>query len=190
MKKIIEDFGPLLVFFILNSRGAEWLGMAPEQSLFIATAGFMAALLIVIIFTLLSGRRPTTMSLVSGGFVMVFGGLTLYLQDETFIKVKPTIVYCLFAGILGFGLMRRVSYLKNLMGDMLPMDKDGWMILTRRWVGFFIAMAVLNEILWRTLTTDQWVQFKVFGFLIITLVFSAAQVPLFSRHSLNKNTEA
>jgi len=187
MKKLLEDFGPLLVFFILNSRGAEWLGMDPEQSLFIATGGFMVALLIVIVITVLSGRRPTKMSLVSGGFVMVFGGLTLYLQDETFIKIKPTIVYCLFAGILAVGLARRVSYLKNLMGEMLPMDNDGWMILTRRWVGFFVAMALLNEVLWRTLTTDQWVQFKVFGFLAITLVFSAIQVPLFNRHATEKD---
>lgn len=104
------------------------------------------------------------------------------MQDETFIKIKPTLVYLLFAALLGFGLMRGRSYLKNLMGQMLPMDDAGWLVLTRRWAVFFLFLAALNELVWRTQSTDIWVNFKVFGFVPLTFLFMLAQMPLLQRH--------
>ena len=180
--KLLEDFGPLLVFFILNGFGARWFGQPEAQSLFIATAGFMIALAIAIVAGWLQGRKPAPITLISAAFVFVFGGLTLLLQNETFIKIKPTIVYTLFGAILSVGLMRGVSYLERLMGNMLPLNSDGWLILTRRWAIFFFCLAIINELAWRNLTTDQWVQLKVFGFLILTFGFAIAQMPLLSRH--------
>lgn len=184
-QKLLEDFGPLLVFFLLNSFGARWLGLAEDQGLFIATGGFMIALVVAIGAGWMQGRKPAPITLISGAFVLVFGGLTLFLQDETFIKIKPTIVYTLFGAILSFGLWRRVSYLERLMGNMLALDADGWLTLTRRWAVFFFCLAILNEFAWRSLSTDQWVQLKVFGFLALTFGFAMAQVPLVARHQID-----
>jgi intracellular septation protein len=181
-QKLLEDFGPLLVFFVLNGFGARWFGQPETQSLFIATAGFMIALTVAIAVGWLQGRRPAPVTLISAAFVFVFGGLTLYLHDETFIKIKPTIVYTLFGTVLTIGLMRGVSYLQRLMGNMLPLNQAGWLVLTRRWAVFFFCLAVLNEIAWRNLTTDQWVQLKVFGFLALTFGFAMAQMPLLSQY--------
>ena len=186
--KFLEEYGPLLVFFALNARGAQWFDMAPEQDLFIATAGFMAALAVSMLSTILRGKRPNNMTLLSGAFVFVFGGITLFLQDETFIKIKPTLIYILFAGILGFGLMRRQSYLQKLMGAMLPLDDAGWMALTRRWALFFLFLAAVNEVIWRTQTTDVWVSFKVFGIFPLMFGFILLQMPLITKHTTDDET--
>ncbi|NCF79237.1 MAG: septation protein A [Alphaproteobacteria bacterium] len=186
MAKFLEDFGPLLVFFVLNARGAEWFDRAETDGLLIATAGFMAALVVSLVLTYVRGGKPNNMTLASGGFVFVFGSLTLFLQDETFIKIKPTIVYLLFAGILSFGLLRGKSYLKFLLGQALSMDPRGWLALTRRWVYFFLFLAALNEFIWRNYPTNIWVNFKVFGILPLTFAFMALQMPLLKKHvSLN-----
>jgi intracellular septation protein len=182
MAKFLEDFGPLLVFFVLNARGAEWLGRPTSDGLLIATAGFMAALALSLVVTLARGAKPNNMSLASAGFVFVFGGLTLFLQDETFIKIKPTLVYLLFAAILSIGLMRGQSYLQMLMGEALKMNQAGWLALTKRWIYFFICLAVLNEFIWRNFSTDAWVNFKVFAILPLTFIFMGLQMPLLKKH--------
>jgi len=187
MRKIIEEYGPLIVFFALNARGAQWLGMAEDQSLFIATGGFMIAFALSLVSTLLRGSKPNKMTVVSGVFIFGFGGLTLFLQDEMFIKIKPTLIYLLFAAILGFGLLRGRSYLQSLMGEMLPLNDTGWMIMTRRWVGFFIGLALLNEAIWRNLSTDMWVNFKVFGIMPLTILFIAVQVNSLKQYMPSEN---
>jgi intracellular septation protein len=175
------------VFFALNARGAQWLGMAEDQSLFIATGGFMIAFALSLVSTLLRGSKPNKMTVVSGVFIFGFGGLTLFLQDEMFIKIKPTLIYLLFAAILGFGLLRGRSYLQSLMGEMLPLNDTGWMIMTRRWVGFFIGLALLNEAIWRNLSTDMWVNFKVFGIMPLTILFIAVQVNSLKQYMPSEN---
>ena len=181
-RKLAEELGPLAVFFILNARGPQWLDRPESDSLLIATAGFMLAIGAALISTYARGAKPNNMTLASAAFIFVFGGITLFLQDETFIKMKPTLVYLLFAGILGVGLLRGRSFLKNLMGQMLPIDDAGWLVLTQRWTLFFVFLAVLNEVVWRTQSSDVWVNFKVFGFLSLTFVFMMAQMPLLRRH--------
>ncbi len=188
-RKLVEELGPLAIFFILNARGPQWFDRPESDSLLIATAGFMLAMAAALISSYSRGTRPNNMTLASAGFVFVFGGITLLLQDETFIKIKPTLVYVLFAGILGFGLMRGRSYLKNLMGQMLPMDDAGWQALTRRWAVFFLCLAALNEAVWRTQSTDVWVNFKVFGFMPLTFIFMLAQMPLLKRHGALPETD-
>ena len=188
-RKLAEELGPLAVFFVLNARGAQWFDRPEGDSLLIATAGFMLAIAVALISTYARGAKPNNMTLASAGFIFVFGGMTLFLQDETFIKMKPTLVYLLFATILGLGLLRGRSYLKNLMGQMLPMDDAGWLTLTQRWTVFFVFLAVLNEAIWRTQSTDIWVNFKVFGFLPLTFVFMMAQMPLLRRHGALNETE-
>ncbi len=182
MAKFLEDFGPLLVFFILNARGAQWFERPESDALLIATAGFMVAMLLSLAASFLRGSKPNNMTLASAGFVFVFGGLTLFLQDETFIKIKPTLVYLLFAAILSIGLARQQSYLQMLMGEALRMEEAGWLSLTKRWVVFFIFLALLNEAIWRNFSTDFWVNFKVFGILPLTFIFMGLQMPLLKRH--------
>lgn len=187
-RKLAEEFGPLAVFFILNARGPQWFDRPESDSLLIATAGFMLAIAAALVSTYARRAKPNNMTLASAGFIFVFGGITLVLQDETFIKMKPTLVYLLFAAILGFGLLRGRSFLKNLMGKMLPMDDTGWLALTKRWTVFFLFLACVNEIVWRTQSTDVWVNFKVFGFLPLTFIFMMAQMPLLKRHGALPDT--
>jgi len=170
--KLALDLGPLLVFFGVNA----WLGI------FWATGSFMAAMAAAMAVSYAISRSIAPMPLMTAAFVAVFGGLTLWLQDETFIKIKPTLVYLLFSAILGGGMVLGRPLLKPLLGTMLALSATGWRLLTWRWAGFFLALAVLNEILWRNVSTDTWVTFKVFGFLPLTLLFALAQAPLIQRH--------
>ena len=179
------DYVPLAVFF-----GAYLY--APKtndgSSLLTATAALMVATAIALVISLIVARRVPMMPLITAVIVGIFGGLTLWLQDETFIKMKPTIVEALFSLILFGGLLFKKSLLKPLMSSAWPMDDTGWHKLTIRFAWFFAAMAVLNEIVWRTQSTDFWVSFKVFGLMIMTLLFAVAQAPLMQRHARAKET--
>ncbi len=172
--KLALEIGPLALFFLTNAKAG----------IFWATAVFMVAILVSLTINWLLERRVPTLPLVTGIFVLVFGGLTLILQDELFIKLKPTIVNTLFAVILFGGLFWGKSFLKSLMGSMFRITDLGWRMLTIRWALFFVLLAVLNEIVWRNTSTDTWVSFKVFGIMPLTILFSLSQLPAMNRHQL------
>jgi intracellular septation protein len=133
-------------------------------------------------------RHVPIMAIVTAVIVLVFGTLTLVLHDETFIKIKPTIIYGLFAAILGGGLLFGRSFIAILFNQMFNLTPQGWRILTMRWALFFLAMAVLNEIIWRTQSTDFWVSFKLFGAVPLTMIFAMTQMPLMKRYHLEPAT--
>jgi intracellular septation protein len=172
LPKLLIELGPLLVFFAGNAVGG----------IFVGTGAFMAATLISLAVARFRYHKVPAMPLVSAFVVFVFGGLTLYLQDETFIKLKPTIVYSMFAVLLAAGLLLRKPLLELLFGPAFSLTGEGWRKLTFRWMAFFIAMAVVNEVVWRNFSTDAWVSFKAFGFLPLTFLFAIAQVPLLQRY--------
>jgi len=173
--KLAIDFGPLLVFFAANKFGG----------VFTATAAFMAATLLAMTVSWWRTRHISPMLVFTGIIVLVFGGLTLWLQDATFIKLKPTLIYGMFAAILFFGLVTKRPYLKLVLGEALPaLDDDGWRKLTRNWACFFVALMGANEVARQLLTTDQWVNFKVWGVTAATMVFAVAQAPLLARHGV------
>jgi len=170
--KLLVEVGPLAVFFIVNAR----------VNIYWGTGAFMVATLISLVASrLLFGRVPV-MPLVSGACVLVFGGLTLWLQDDHFIKLKPTIVNALFAVALFGGLLAGHSLLKVVFGEVFNLTEEGWRKLTLRWAFFFTFLAVLNEIVWRTVSTDTWVSFKVFAIMPLTLAFAVAQVGLLRKY--------
>jgi intracellular septation protein len=171
--KPVADYGPLLAFFIAYS----------IYDLLTATAALMAATVVALALSLAIERRVPMLPLITAAVVGVFGGLTLYFNDETFIKLKPTIVQALMSAILMGGLAFGKPLLKPLMNATWPMDEAGWRRLTFRFAVFFAAMAVLNEIVWRTQSTDLWVTFKVFGLMGLTFLFGMCQMPLLNRHS-------
>jgi intracellular septation protein len=190
--KLAIEAGPLVVFFVVNGRGGLpelrnlWhvTDAAPlfQQGLFEATGAFMAVTVLSLIAGWFLERQLPIMPLVSGLFVLVFGGLTLALADELFIKLKPTLVNSLFAIILLGGLAFERALLKPLFGSVFQLNDDGWRTLTLRWGLFFVFLAILNEIVWRSFSTDFWVAFKLFGVLPVTVVFAGSQTPLILRH--------
>lgn len=170
--KLLVEVGPLVVFFVMNARAGIFWG----------TGAFMVAIVISLIASrILFGRVPV-MPLVTGVFVLVFGGLTLWLQDEQFIKIKPTLVNALFAGALFTGLLAGRSLLKIVFGEVFRLTDEGWRKLTFRWACFFTFLAVLNEVVWRSFSTDVWVSFKVFGIMPLTMIFAIAQMGLLKQH--------
>jgi intracellular septation protein len=172
--KLATELGPLIVFFAANAK----------FDLFAATGAFMLAIVISMAVSYAVVRHVPLMAIVSGVIVLVFGTLTLVLHDETFIKVKPTIIYGLFGLILGGGLLFHKSFIAIMFDQMFNLTALGWRALTFRWALFFFAMAVLNEVIWRTQSTDFWVAFKAFGAVPITAVFAMLQMPLINRHSI------
>ena len=187
--KLVLELGPLGVFFFANSYGERLAELIPALAalggrLFIATAFFVVATLVSLAVSFALIRRLPIMPLVSGVVVLVFGVLTLALQDETFIKMKPTIVNVLFGSTLLIGLAFGRSLLGYVFDSVFRLDDEGWRKLTFRWGVFFFFLAVLNEIIWRNFSDDFWVNFKVFGILPLTLVFAMAQAPLIQRHSV------
>ena len=179
--RLAIDVGPLLVFFLVN-----YLAPVPDVlRIFVATGAFMAAMIATMAYAQLRYRYVSPLLLFSGLMVVVLGGLTIYLQNETFIKIKPTIYYVLVAGLLGFGLATGRPFLKAVLGSTYPGLSDlGWKLLTRNWAVFCAVMAALTEAVWRNSTTDFWVGFKLWFVVPATLVFAAANVPMLLRHGL------
>src|SRR3569832_2663937 len=171
MFKLVTEFGPLLVFFVANAK----------FNLFVATGAFMVAIVAAMIASYVVVRHVPIMAIVTGVIVLVFGTLTLVLHDETFIKMKPTIIYGLFALILGGGLLFGRSFIAILFDQVFNLTPKGWRILTLRWALFFFAMAILKEFIWRTQSTDFWVGFKAFGVIPLTMIFAIIQMPLVKR---------
>ena len=189
--KMALELGPLVVFFIVNTKGEDILAAFPAltqwftQPIIFATAVFMAAMVVSLLLSWLLLRKIAVMPLVTGVVVLIFGGLTLYFQDATFIKMKPTIVNTLFGVTLLGGLVFGQSLLKYVFGEVYKLEPKGWHILTLRWGLFFILLAVMNEVVWRTQSTDFWVAFKVWGTMPITVLFTLSQMPLIMKHSLD-----
>ena len=177
--RLAIDLGPLLVFFVTN-------GFAPVPEtfrIFYATGAFMAAMVVALIFSQLRYKHVSPLLLFSGAMVVILGGITIWLHDETFIKVKPTIYYLLVSAILAFGLWTKRNLLKVVLEAVYPGLSDrGWQLLTRNWIGFFLFMAVLNEAVWRSTDTDTWVSFKLWFFLPATFAFALANVPMLMKH--------
>ena len=169
--KLLLELGPLALFFAVYS----------TLGIFAATGVLMAAVVVTLGVSYAMLRRIPVMPLVTAVIVLIFGSLTLVFHDATLIKIKPTVLYLLFAAALFVGLALKRPILKILFDGALHVTEEGWRQLTWRWAFFFIALAVLNEIVWRTQTTDVWVKFKTFGFLPLTLLFALAQAPLIIR---------
>jgi intracellular septation protein len=189
--KLALELGPLMVFFFANTRG-EWLAerfpVLAELGgpIFIATGLFMVATAVALVVSWMLTRTLPVMPLVSGVVVFVFGALTLYLQDDIFIKMKPTIVNTLFGAVLLGGLFFGRALLGYVFDSAFHLDAEGWRKLTLRWGLFFLFLALVNEIVWRSFSTDTWVAFKVWGIMPITLLFTFSQMPLIMRHSLDE----
>ncbi|HEX5211765.1 MAG TPA: septation protein A [Pseudolabrys sp.] len=174
--KLVLDIGPLVLFFAANSK----------FGIFAATGTFMVAALAALAVGYAMTRRIEVMTVVTAVIVVIFGSLTLVLHDDTFIKLKPTIIYLLFGGTLLGGLLLGKSLLGALFDQMFQLTAEGWRKLTWRWTLFFFALAVLNEVVWRTQTTDFWVSFKLFGVVPLTFLFGALQMPLIKKYSVEQ----
>ena len=172
--KLLIDIGPLAIFFIFYTRGDLKTAILP----------FMIATIIAVLFSYILEKKIPIMPTVGAVIILIFGGLTIYFDNETFFKMKPTIINILFAGILYGGIILNKPLLRYLLGAALKLQDEGWNILTKRWIGFFIALAILNEIIWRTQTTDIWVSFKVFGILPITFIFTLTQFSTIKKYQI------
>lgn len=182
------ELGPVIAFFIGYSRWKDdvfTIAGTDYNGFVLVTAAFIPLMVAsTLVLWRLSGHL-SRMQILTLVLVVVFGGLTVWLNDETFFKMKPTIIYAMFAGILGFGLMRGQSYMAALMGQVMPMQPEGWMILTRRMTWFFAALAVANEAIWRLMSTDAWVNFKTFGLPLALFAFFMLQGGLVRRFGLD-----
>jgi intracellular septation protein len=181
--KLALEVGPLVIFFLANAY-SDRFGIAQDRRIFAATAVFILATIVALAVHYALVRKLPIMPLVSGAVVVVFGGLTLWLDDELFIKLKPTIVNTLFGLVLLAGLFFGKPLLAVVLDSVFELTEEGWRKLTFRWAMFFFVLAALNEIVWRTQTTDVWVSFKVFGIMPLTVAFALAQTPLLMRHEV------
>jgi intracellular septation protein len=199
--KLVLDLGPLLLFFVANTRPALFAPLlapflsaellaGPQAGIFTATAVFIPAVLITLAIGYALTRHLPAMPLITAIVVVVFGGATLILQDEQFIKLKPTIIYLLFGGVLLGGLAFGKPLLGMVFDSVFHLTDEGWRKLTLRWALFFLVLAVLNEVVARTQTTDVWVTFKVFGVVPLTFIFGALQYPLLTKYAAPEPAKA
>ena len=181
--KLLIDLGPLLVFFLVN-----FLAPVPTfAKIFVATGAFMVAMVVAMIFSALRYQRISPLLWFSGVMVVILGGLTIWLHNEAFIKMKPTLYYVFVSALLWFGLITDRPLLQRVLGSTYPgLDETGWSKLTRNWALFFAFMAVLNEAVWRNTSTSFWIGFKLWGALPLTFLFAAANIPMLLRHGLMK----
>lgn len=187
--KLILEMGPLIIFFVCyyNAPIPENLKNDLEEAnlfkIIFATKIFVPAILVALFLGWFQTKKIAKMPLITAILVVVFGGLTIWLNNPIFIKMKPTLIYLIFSAILGYGLLKKKIYLKILMGPAIPMNEEGWLILSKRFVGFFVLLAFTNEIIWRFFSQDFWVNFKTFGLPILLIFFMALQFNLFNKNS-------
>ena len=188
--KLLLELGPIVVFFVAYSKLKDqaFTYGGTEYSGFIAVTAIFVPLLALTTFILyrMTGKI-SIMQILTLVIVVVFGGLAIWFNDERFFKMKPTMIYLLFAGMLGFGLMRGQSYLQLVMDEAMPLKHEGWMILTKRLCLFFMALAVANEAVWRTMSTDTWVNFKVFGLTAAVFIFFMTQGKLMQKYAIEED---
>ncbi|OUS08337.1 septation protein A [Rhodobacterales bacterium 52_120_T64] len=189
--KLALEIGPIMIFFISYKFAVAPDGATDEErqlaQLLFATGIFIPTILISLAISWVLTRSLPKMAVMTAVVVVVMGGLTLWLKDDTFIKMKPTILYALFAAILGFGLMRGQSYLQYVMEDSMPLKPEGWTIFTTRFALFFVCLAIVNEIVWRGFGTDIWVNFKTFALPLATFVFIFSQMGVFSKYAIEED---
>jgi intracellular septation protein len=192
--KLVLDIGPLVLFFVANSKPGLFtpflstflpadLISGERGGIFVATAVFMIAILVALVVSYALTRHLPMMPVVTAVVVVVFGAATLFFHDETFIKLKPTIIYVLFGAVLISGYLLDKPFLQIVFDSVFKLTAEGWRKLTVRWAAFFFVLALLNELVWRTQTTDTWVNFKVFGVTLMTFGFAAMQLPLMQKHA-------
>ena len=185
--RLLIDLGPLLVFFLANF-------FAPVPSvmkIFVATGAFIIAMVAAMLYSAIRYRRISPLLWFSGSMVVILGGLTIWLHNEIFIKMKPTVYYVLVSALLWFGLLTDRPLLQSVLGSTYPgLNEDGWRKLTRNWALFFAFMAGLNEAVWRNSTTDFWVGFKLWGAIPLTFLFAAANIPMLIKHGLMREDAA
>ena len=187
--KPLLEFGPIIAFFIAYTRMKDHtysIGGIDYQGFIVVTLFFIPLLLFSTAVLWAVTKKISPMQIITAILVTVFGGLTVWFNDEQFIKMKPSIIYLLFGGILGFGLLRGQSYLRMIMQDMIPLKEEGWIVLTRRFAVFFFGLALLNEIIWRFFSTEMWVYFKTFGLTIALFAFFVLQGSLLNKYAIEK----
>ena len=178
--KLLIELTPLVLFFLVYSR----------SDIYHATGVLMIATVLSLVVSKIFLKKITIMPLITAGFVLVFGSLTLWFSNEVFIKIKPTVVYICLASPLLVGLFFGKSLLSHVLGEAVSLDAAGWRKLTLRWGLFFLLLAALNELVWRNFSTATWVSMKSFGFIPLTLLFAAFQVPLMMRHKVQVQASA
>lgn len=190
--KMALELGPIVVFFVaytrLRDKTVDIAGTSYDGFI-VATAGFIPLLILTTLILWKMTGKLSKMQIATLVLVILFGGLSVWFNDERFFKMKPTMIYLLFGGVLGIGLLRGQSYLKFVMEEMMPLKEEGWMLLTKRLTAFFIGLAVLNEVIWRTQSTDTWVYFKTFGLTAAVFVFFMTQGKIFQDYALEDEAE-
>ncbi|TCS67061.1 intracellular septation protein [Primorskyibacter sedentarius] len=189
--KLALELGPIVLFFVAYLRLKDrsfLIGGTEYDGFILATAGFVPLMILSTLALWKLTGRLSRMQVATLVLVVVFGGLSVWFNDDQFFKMKPTMIYLLFGGALGVGLLRGESYLKYVMEEVMPLEQEGWMILTRRLTAFFLGLAVLNEVIWRTMSTETWVYFKTFGLSAAIFVFFMTQSGVFSRYGIDEES--